>query len=64
MAMVFTDTAGVARMRVVQTGEETGGRTIIAAGLSDGDRVIVNPPGDLLDGRPVVASATAPGRPR
>ncbi len=56
LALVFTEDGGVARMRVVQVADEAGTSTRISAGLADGDRVIVNPPADLLDGRPVVAS--------
>ena len=54
--LVFTEEGGVARMRVVQVADEAGTSTRIRAGLADGDRVIVDPPADLLDGRPVVAS--------
>lgn len=56
LTLVFTEDGGVARMRVVQVADEAGGLTRVSAGLADGDRVIVNPPADLADGRPVVAS--------
>jgi len=56
LALVFTDDGGTARMRIVQIADEAGGLTRISAGLVDGDRVIVNPPTDLADGRPVTAS--------
>jgi RND family efflux transporter MFP subunit len=56
LAIVFTEEAGVARMRVVQLGEPAGDVIHINAGLTDGDRVIVSPPADLADGRAVSAS--------
>ena len=62
LALVFTEDAGVARMRVVQLGEADGNAIQVSAGLADGDRVIVNPPADLADGRAVAAAGT-PRRP-
>ena len=56
LTIVFTEDGGIARMRVVQVADEAGGMTRVSAGLADGDRVIVNPPADLADGRPVTAS--------
>lgn len=56
LAMVFTENDGAARMRIVQLGDRDGNTVQVSAGLADGDRVIVNPPGDLVDGRPVSAS--------
>jgi RND family efflux transporter MFP subunit len=56
LTMVFTEDGGIARMRVVQVADEAGGMTRVSAGLTDGDHVIVNPPADLADGRPVTAS--------
>lgn len=58
LTLVFTDESGVARMRIVQVADEAGGLTRISAGLADGDRVIVNPPADLADGRAVTASGS------
>jgi RND family efflux transporter MFP subunit len=57
LAMVFVDDNGTARMRVVHAGEASDGRVRILAGLVEGDRVIENPPSDLLDGTPVTAQA-------
>ena len=56
LTFAFTEDGGVARMRLVQVAEEAGGVTRVSAGLADGDHVIVNPPADLADGRPVAAS--------
>lgn len=56
LTLVFTEDGGVARMRVVQLADEAGSSMRVSAGLADGDRVIVNPPADLADGRPVVLS--------
>ena len=56
LTIVFTENDGIARMRMVQVADEAGGMTRVSAGLADGDRVIVNPPADLTDGRPVTAS--------
>ncbi len=56
LTLVFTEDGGVARMRVVQVAGQAGDSTRISAGLADGDRVILNPPADLADGRPVTAS--------
>lgn len=56
LALVFTEDGGVARMRVVQLADSAGDFTRISAGLANGDRVIVNPPADLTDGRAVTPS--------
>lgn len=61
---VFTEDGGVARMRIVQAGAEVGDRTLVLAGLASGDRVVVNPPQDLTDGRAVTLAGAAPRRPR
>jgi RND family efflux transporter MFP subunit len=63
LALVFTEDGGVARMRVVQLGDPAGDAVQVSAGLTDGDRVIVNPPADLADGRAVSAAGTARPRP-
>lgn len=42
-----------ARLRVVSTGDSRDGRTEVLAGLSTGDRVVVNPPATLVDGQQV-----------
>jgi RND family efflux transporter MFP subunit len=41
---------GRVERRAVTIGQVTGDETTIAAGLSDGERVVVNPPADLADG--------------
>lgn len=59
LTLVFTEEGGLARMRIVQVADEVGGLTRVTAGLADGDRVVVNPPTELADGRPVSASGRA-----
>ena len=59
LTLVFTEEGGLARMRIVQVADEAGGLTRVTAGLADGDRVVVNPPAELADGRPVSASGRA-----
>jgi multidrug efflux pump subunit AcrA (membrane-fusion protein) len=49
----LVDAEGRARLRVVSTGESRDGRTEVLAGLSSGDRVVVNPPSTLVDGQKV-----------
>jgi hypothetical protein len=56
LTIVFTEDGGIARMRMVQVADEAGGMTRVSAGLADGDRVVLNPPADLTDGRPVTVS--------
>ncbi len=56
LTLVFTEDGGVARMRVVQVAGQAGDSTRVSAGLAEGDRVILNPPADLADGRPVTAA--------
>jgi RND family efflux transporter MFP subunit len=45
-----------ARLRLVQVGNDAGGRTEIAAGLDAGEQVIVQPSAGLVDGAPVRAA--------
>lgn len=49
---VFVVSADRARLRWVRLGRVAGGSTEIAAGLLDGDRIVLEPEG-LLDGQPV-----------
>jgi RND family efflux transporter MFP subunit len=66
LASVFVVEKDVARLRLVQTGQEAAGRIEIAAGLDAGEPVVVRPPAGLADGRPVrpaaarVSEATTP----
>lgn len=62
LSLVFVEDAGVARMRLVHAGAESGARVPVLAGLSDGEQVIVNPPAELTDGARV--TATRSGRDR
>lgn len=55
LTMVFVERDGVAHMRVLHAGETIDGRVRVLAGLDAGDRLIWNPPSDLLDGAPVTA---------
>jgi len=42
-----------ARLRIIATGDASGGRVEVLSGLSAGDRVVVNPPATLADGQKV-----------
>ncbi|MDP2952317.1 MAG: efflux RND transporter periplasmic adaptor subunit, partial [Chloroflexota bacterium] len=52
-AFVFTVAAGKARKQKVEVGATEGGETVILAGLSNGDRVIVSGQASVKDGEPV-----------
>ena len=59
---VFVVSGGIARIRLVQTGDSTGDGIEIVAGLDAGEMVVVGPPADLTDGRRVTtADSTAAG---
>lgn len=57
LTSVFVVSQGVARIRLVQTGDTDGDGTEILAGLDDGESVVVEPPADLTDGRAVTVAA-------
>ena len=59
---VFVEADGVARMRLVHQGQTRDAQVEILAGLSEGDRVVLNPPADLADGRPISSSAAGAAR--
>jgi HlyD family secretion protein len=59
---VFVEADGVARMRLVHQGQTRDGQVEILAGLVEGDRVVLNPPADLTDGRAISASAAEAAR--
>jgi hypothetical protein len=59
---VFVEADGVARMRLVHQGRTRDGLVEILAGLVDGERVVLNPPADLMDGRPISVSAADAAR--
>jgi RND family efflux transporter MFP subunit len=60
LTFVFAvDDSGVARLRMVSVGESFAGRTEVLAGVAEGDRVVVNAPAGLADGRPVIGGAGA-----
>lgn len=58
LAGVFVAEQGVARLRWLRTGHESGGRVEVLAGLGATDAVIANPAG-LADGRPVTVAEGA-----
>ncbi len=47
---VFVLERDVARFRPVERGAERSGRVAIDSGLSDGERIVLSPPGTLVDG--------------
>jgi RND family efflux transporter MFP subunit len=49
----LVDAESRVRLRVVSIGETRSGRTEVLAGLTAGDRVVVNPPSTLVDGQKV-----------
>ena len=56
VASVFVVDGEHARLRLVNVGSLSGGRAEILAGLSEGERVVVDPPLQLSDGRRVRAT--------
>jgi multidrug efflux pump subunit AcrA (membrane-fusion protein) len=62
LSVVFVESDGVARMRLVHQGRTRDGRVEILAGLVEGDRVVLDPPADLADGRSITASAADAAR--
>lgn len=62
LSVVFVEDDGVARMRLVHQGQTRAGQVEILAGLVEGDRVVLNPPADLMDGRAISASAAGAAR--
>ncbi len=50
---VFLVDAGLARLRIVETGRRTGLAVQILSGLKEGERVITHPDDALADGKPV-----------
>jgi RND family efflux transporter MFP subunit len=59
-ATVFVVQEGVARLRLLQTGAETGEHVEVLAGLDAGEAVVDSPPPALVDGRRVSAASVAP----
>jgi hypothetical protein len=55
---VFVVEDGVARLRLVQTGDGGPDGVAVLAGLEAGELVVTSPPPQLVDGHPVVAGAT------
>jgi len=48
---VFVDSDNRAVLRLVKTGQVRGDRVEIVSGLADGDRIVLNPPDGLREGR-------------
>jgi RND family efflux transporter MFP subunit len=62
LTFVFVAAGDVARMRLVHEGQAHAGRIEILAGLAEGERVVLNPPGDLTDGRAIAVSGAGGSR--
>lgn len=60
LTLVFVAEEGVARMRLVHAGAEADGRVAILSGLSEGERVVLDPPATLLDGTPLASADATP----
>ena len=57
-AYVFVVRQDTVERRAVQVGGTDGDRLEIRAGLSGGDRVVVSPPSELAEGRPIVVKGS------
>jgi multidrug efflux pump subunit AcrA (membrane-fusion protein) len=55
---VFVVRQDTVERRAVQVGGTDGDRLEIRAGLSGGDRVVVSPPSELAEGRPIVVKGS------
>jgi formamidopyrimidine-DNA glycosylase len=55
MEYVFVSVDGVARLRIVRTGQKDGGETEILAGLESGESVVPDPPAAMRDGQPLLS---------
>jgi RND family efflux transporter MFP subunit len=53
MEMVFVAEGGQARMRLVRTGKVQGTSTEILSGLDAGEKILLAPPADLVDGQAI-----------
>ncbi|HEV2329939.1 MAG TPA: efflux RND transporter periplasmic adaptor subunit [Verrucomicrobiae bacterium] len=56
MDLLFVVASDHAQLRIVKTGARVGDEVEIVSGLDSGERVVVSPPNNLLDGQPVVVS--------
>ncbi len=52
-SVMAIDNQGIARLRLVRTGETDGGQVEILSGVKAGDRVVASSPGSIPDGTPV-----------
>jgi multidrug efflux pump subunit AcrA (membrane-fusion protein) len=53
MERVFVIEGGLAELRLVKTGRHEGGAVQILSGIDAGERVVLHPPVELIDGQPV-----------
>lgn len=58
LTSVFVISDGIARLRLVQTGEGDGDGIEILAGLDAGESIVASPPPGLIDGRAVTVEAS------
>lgn len=55
MDYVFVNADGVARLRIVRTGQKQGGETEILAGLDSGESIVLTPTAAMQDGQPLLS---------
>jgi len=55
MDYVFVSVDGVARLRIVRTGQKEGGETEILAGLDSGESIVLTPAAAMQDGQPLLS---------
>ncbi len=55
MDYVFVSVDGVARLRIVRTGQKQDGETEILAGLDSGESIVLTPAASMQDGRPLLS---------
>ena len=60
VASVFVVEEGMARMRLVQTGDTEREGVVVLAGVDAGETVVTSPPPQLVDGHPVRTSGPPP----
>ena len=55
MDYIFVSVDGVARLRIVRTGQKQDGETEILAGLDSGESIVLTPAAAMQDGRPLLS---------
>lgn len=58
LTFVYVNDHGVARLRMVRTTPDRGGRSIVTSGLVAGDPVVLDPPAALQDGQAIVVKGS------